>query len=714
MSEATRGARAGTGVLLAALVAGLGFGGAFGLPALMLPVLAAVAGVGIVDALTGWRRSPALDLLRAPLGLVVGGGAALLAYLATGSVLGEVLRGAASGWMRTLESTLPARPDPELTAFVPLLALIAAVLGVEWLRRGLLPLATLLPALSILVLAQLFVASDGGLLVGCAVGFAVAAALVLSGGRRATGLRAVVEATSVVVPVLLVAALGAWVLTTTGPATADAWSLHDRFELAEVPSSAVSPLDELGGRLGDPSRAVFTVRTDAAVDRWPVAVLDGFDGADWTSSARYRPLGTELTGDPAVAVPLRTAVADVVLDPTMTSPWLPTRFRVHSVEGLDPAVDPATGVLLLTSPRPGAAYRLTWREPVPEPGRLAGAAVDLTASGVRPGSHLVGLDALAEQAAGGPPGTGVIPTFDTALRIEQFFRDTYRLSPPERPVTGNGTRQLQLFLDETRTGTSEQFAAAYVLVAARAGLPVRLVVGYRNPGLADADGRVVVHNSDVHAWPEVAVAGVGWVALDPTGDATSNPAGGNDLAEAIDDARQDLPPDAGIPEPQPAPATPTPAAATPIAGGGPDLWRYALVIGLVVLGVAVLAVLSVPLLKALRRVRRRQAPGRAAVLGAWLDTRDRLRDHGVPAPAGHTVRDLAEPAIGVLGGPSDQLERLARCVDTALWSGAAPPAQLADEAWDAAAQVRRSLAQRPVPDRVRAAVRLNSLTGPRS
>jgi hypothetical protein len=44
--------------------------------------------------------------------------------------------GVLHGWLRTLESTLPAHPDLTLVAFVPALVLLAAVVGAEWLRRG--------------------------------------------------------------------------------------------------------------------------------------------------------------------------------------------------------------------------------------------------------------------------------------------------------------------------------------------------------------------------------------------------------------------------------------------------------------------------------------------------------------------------------------------------------------------------------------------------
>lgn len=137
---------------LAALVGGLGFAAVFPVPDLVAPVAVVVAVVVGVDAVV--LRFPRLDPLRAPLALVAGGAAGAL-VLARDAGFAAVLDGARSGWLRTLESTLPARPDPELLTFVPVLVLLAAVLGVEGLRRGAAPLLALAPAAAVLLVGQL-------------------------------------------------------------------------------------------------------------------------------------------------------------------------------------------------------------------------------------------------------------------------------------------------------------------------------------------------------------------------------------------------------------------------------------------------------------------------------------------------------------------------------------------------------------------------------
>lgn len=707
---------AGAGVLLAALVAGLAFGPVFTVFALLLPLAVVLVPVAGIDLLA--LRFPKLVPVRAPLALVVGAGVGLVVLAlpdAPWSVAARpILDGALHGWLHTLESTFPARPDADLLAFVPLLSLLSGVIGLEWLRRGFAPLVTLIPSLAVVGLAQVFRAASGGQAVALAGGYAVAAGVVLAAGHRSpsarwTG-RRLVDVVVLVVPVVLVAGLGAWGLAVTDPLHVPTYSVHDRFELAAVPAGAVSPLSEIGGRLDQPDKVVFTARTAAPVEHWPQIVLDGFDGAGWTSSATYRPLGLELDPDPAVTVPRQTFTADITLGGAADGPWLPTQFRTQSVDGLRPAVDPVTGTLLDPDAHSGSAYTLHWQAPQPAPDQLLGAAVDRAAVGSAQAAQIpTGVANLAQKAVGTTP-----PSFAAALKLESWFKENnYKIATGNQLPTGSGSAQLLAFLDSkgAKRGTSEQFATAYVLMARSVNIPARLVVGFRQPKQA-ANGEYVVRNADAFAWPEVAVTGVGWVALDPTGGAQENPENTPPTTQATDAARKQA--QAGVlPVPQPSPA-PAPVQATPSASS--DGWGT---VALVALGVVLLAVLGwvvgIPTAKLLRRHRRRRAPGAQAVVGAWLDTRDRLRDHGVPARPGMTVRDIAEPAHTVLNGSSGELERLARCVDVALWSGGGDgvPAAVTDDAWSAAGNIRQALGHRPVSSRLRAAVRVSGLREPR-
>jgi transglutaminase-like putative cysteine protease len=695
----------GLGVLLAAVAAGLGFSAVFAPMALLVPCVAVVLPAALVDQLIVRTTRP--RWLRLPVGLVGGVSAGALALTLPqapwGPALQPVLAGVAGGWLRTLESTFPALPDPELLAFVPLLVLLVGVTGLEWLRGGFPPLVALLPSLVLLGGAQLFRAVVGWPVIALTAGYGVAVAMVLAGGRGARGARRVGDLLLLGAPVAVVSVLAAWAVVAVDPVGRPAFSVHDRFELVAVPSGAVSPLTEIGGRLDRPDDVAFTARTDAAVDRWPQLVLDGFDGAGWTSSARYRPLGAALDPDPAVRVPLISQEAEVRLGPAADGPWLPTQFRTTAVDGLRPAVDTATGALLLPdSVHEGDAYTVRWQAAQPAPEQLLGAGVDVGAPGaVALGDIPAGVADAARGVLADAP-----PSFAAALKLETWMRDTFRLATGDQPPTGSGSAQVLEFLAGSRPGTTEQFATAYVLMARSARIPARLVVGFRQPQ-RDPGGEYVVHNRDAFAWPEVAVTGVGWVALDPTGGAKEDPQHTPPATKAVDQARQQVE-DGTVAVPQQVPAPAPTATERPVdPDAEPWEWLPALLGGLVL---ALLAgVGGIPAAKLVRRAGRRRAGGGQAVVGAWLETRDRLRDHGVDASAGMTVRDVRAPATAVLNGSSAQLERLAHCLDSALWSGAAPTAAVVDDAWAAERAVREALRRRPPVERVRAALRLRGL-----
>ena len=205
-----------------------------------------------------------------------------------------------------------------------------------------------------LVLAQVF-AAVGWLLRGRA----------RSGVRPGCGRRArrreppVADAAGPTLPLALVATLAGWVLAVVDPVGGPAWTVADRMAPTTVTGGAVSPLAELADRLDRPDDVVFTARADIPVTRWSLVVLDDYDGAGFTSSARYRPLGAELPPDTTLTVPVRLGAADVAVADGLRGPWLPGQAAVRSVEGLRPAVDPASGSLLLPDGATGARYRLT-------------------------------------------------------------------------------------------------------------------------------------------------------------------------------------------------------------------------------------------------------------------------------------------------------------------------------------------------------------------
>lgn len=73
---------------------------------------------------------------------------------------------------------------------------------------------------------------------------------------------------------------------------------------------------------------------------------------------------------------------------------------------------------------------------------------------------------------------------------------------------------LEYFLLESRKGYCAHYATAFVLLARAEGLPARYVEGFKIP--FNISRNIRVYSSMAHAWPEVYLEGVGWVAFEPT------------------------------------------------------------------------------------------------------------------------------------------------------------------------------------------------------
>ncbi|MEJ2853400.1 MULTISPECIES: transglutaminase family protein [unclassified Saccharothrix] len=665
-------------LLLATAVPGLLFAPVFGLWALVPPV----AGVGVacyavfelclrVPALRPWR--PLLALVAGALVLVeVTLFDTTRSGLPTLDSLTRLVAGATDSWQLTLQSTWPVRPEADLLLFVPLLVLITGMVGIELLRR---PAVAVLPSLGFLLLSQTFVALQGTEAVVAVLVYGAAVAGVFVSEAR--------SAVALTVGLSVVAGV-AGLAVPTGPA----YSVRHN-EFAQVPQEReVSPLAEVAARLSDPDAEVFRYTSDAPVDRWRLVVLDGFDGVTWTAGDRYRRLGAEIGPPAGTTVPTtqRSARLTVPGGPR----WLPSQAMPTSVTGpVRPLVDQDSGTLLLPDRGGPVQYDLTWREPV---GDLAGLADAAVSTDVRTGDLGTVRDEIAAIAR--TATRDARPTFRTALVLEQYLSENYKLATGAALPTGSGWPQLREFLETTKRGTSEQFAASYVVLARIVGIPARLAVGYRAPRDQEG-GEVVVRNKDVLAWPEVAVEGVGWVPLDPAGTASDAGAAPTTLAEVLAKARAELPPPS-----QPLPDPPVSAPAQVDEGGSwtgvGTLVGWGLV-GLLALFVA--ALLAIPVAKLVRTVRRRRYTGARSVVAAWWEARDLLRAHGARVTPGMTVRDLAGVSEGSI---VDSLHRLAVHVDTALWSGAGADRDTVTAAWNAVAEIRGTLARRSFGARLRA------------
>ncbi len=681
-------------VVVAAALAGLCFAPVFGFTAL-LPAVAVVAvttfaAAVLCAAVVEWR--PLIVMAAGLLGVVeVVLFPTTVFGIPTGQTLAALAAGVTDSWQLTLQSTWPAQPDAALLLFVPLLVLVASVFGMEVVLRLGKPVLALGPSFLVVVVSQFFGALSGGAAIAAALAYvAVAATLfvVIRSSDEHLSAPALLPAPAVVVA--LVAVAGVFV---SMPAPVYSFKQD---QLVPLSARVPSPLDDIAFRRAHPDAPVFSVRPacDGCVpDRWPIVVLDRFDGVNWAPGSRYRRLGTELP-PPSLDVSVQRRDAAI----SMREPggrWLPSQTWPATVTGAAPLVEESQGTLLTENPSTGAAdYRLSWWEP--EVGGLEGAAIDPYVAAAREGvgTPPQGVAELATEAT-----HGLRSSLIAALQLERFLRENYRLAVDTDVPGGHSWPQLRRFLLETKEGTSEQFASAYVVLARMLGIPARLVVGYRTPE-AGPGGEYVVHNDDVLAWPEVAVDGVGWLPLDPADAATRGGGKDNGLVAATREAREKLPPPPDLKDP---PVAAQPGSDASSTGSDRPFPFGVVLIVVLALGFAWLA--GVPLAKWVRAHRRRRRPGGGAVVGAWLEARDRLREHRVPFTAGMTPMEMGY-AASVAGLPStmDGMRVLATAVDVALWSGREPAEQVRLEAWAAVRAVRRGLASRGLVARLRAAI----------
>ncbi|WP_410657297.1 transglutaminaseTgpA domain-containing protein [Amycolatopsis sp. lyj-112] len=700
-------------VLAAAAIGGLLFAPVFGFAALLPPIaVVLLVTYGVTEL---GRRFPGLVPWRPLLALVAGALAVIetvlpgttVAGIPTGETLAVLADGTVHGWQSTLQSTWPARPEPRLLSFVPSAVLLAAVLGIELLHRMRRPLLALVPGLLVLMLSQAYVAVTGVAAVATGIGYAALGGLVLVSGRGT----ALPRLLKLVAPGVVLGVAGALALTVADPLARTAYSLKDNESVPLAEVSVASPLAEIAYRTKNPSPQVFRYTGETpASRRWPLVVLDDFDGSNWSPGGGFRRMGAEVAPGAGIEVPAGRRQATIEMTGS-AGPWLPGQTSPASATGTDVLVDEARGTLVAAQPSPRSRYTLTWWEPEVGRDALVGARMNAGLPGGLGGLGTVppAIDDLADRVL-----PELRPSFQTAVALERYLAENHRLATGDDLPTGHGWPQLRRFLIDGKRGTSEQFAAAYVVLARLKGIPARLVVGYRAPERPEADGAHVVRNADIVAWPEVAVDKVGWVALDPSGAAEQSGSGAaSGVTAAVAEVRTQLPPVRKLENPR---LPPEESEEDGTAGTGD--WQATAVV--VAIGVAALLVLwgaGVPGVTGFRAWRRRRRNGRAAVIGAWAEARDRIRAHGIPVTPGMTVRDLAASATG-FGQSStvDGLHSLARSVDAALWSGTAwsgTAPNAADEAWAAVKTVRKGLRRRPWGARLRAAVNARVLFPPR-
>jgi Transglutaminase-like enzymes, putative cysteine proteases len=446
----------------------------------------------------------------------------------------------------------------------------------------------------------------------------------------------------------------------------------------------VHPLSLLGRWQANPELALFTVDSTESVPlRW--AVLTEFDGVSWRPAAVYRAAGGDRAVGGPSAVPVRTVQATVTVL-GLTGAWLPVPDGLRRVSGVSVAIDDeATTLVVPDGLRAGQTYEVVADVPQPTPEQLAVAHLPASSEFDRyrqlPPGNTGPIVQLAVDAAG-----TALP-YAQAIALAEWLKTEYRYDP--LAPGGSGYPSINRFLTADpsiggRRGTSEQFAAAYAVLARALGIPARVVVGFV-PDAESGEGPVTVTAGHARAWPEIYIEPVGWVAIDVT-------------APRVDEV---TPPDQPRPSraavPPTSQPTPAPAVASPQAPAGPSVerpassspsgwpWWFA--------GAALLPLAAglVALARLHRSRRRLTGPDpHSRVRGAWAELVDGARLAGLRLQPQWTVTEVVAAvgrAVGIT--PTDPLVAAVNRV-----AFAAGPAEGDDQDYDLAVAQARDLVQR--------------------
>ncbi|HEX7276529.1 MAG TPA: DUF3488 and transglutaminase-like domain-containing protein [Acidimicrobiales bacterium] len=599
---------------------------------------------------------------------------------------GFVLACALGAWLAAWLADLFAfRVRARFEAIVPSFTvfLFGAMLGTDDHRVG-------LTALYLGVVLAFVVLADAGARTTSGAWF---------GTRGAQGDGAMLRAAAVVG--LAAVAVGAVVgPRLPGADSPSAFGIGDRPGSRGSARVTVSPLVDIRGRLVNPSGAeVFTVGS-AEPAYWRLTSLDRFDGNIWSSRGSYQRARGSLPDGVVTRGPQRPLTQDFVIG-ALSAIWLPAAFRPDRVEGQVPGLryERDSGSLLTDQESAdGLSYTVESALPTLTGEDLA-AAPDLVPTELA--ERYLGLPAEFPESVTAQAlevTAGQTTPFARARALQDWFRSefTYSLDVPP----GHGDDAIVRFL-ENRVGYCEQFAGTFAAMARVVGLPSRVAVGF-TPGAVGPDGRYHVTDREAHAWPEVFLAGYGWVAFEPT------PGRAQPGAEDYTDVG---PAEAETPA---TPDTTVPAATTPVTGGtvpqpvdqeqtgttatdepGPSLLSRLLRVALVlVLLLPVAAVASVPLLRRTLRRRRRLAATTPAqrVLVAWDEAEEDLAATGLGQQRWETAPEYAA-RVGPVGGETvaRHLGVLTVDAEAAAWSGAGVAPAVADRAEENAAALGTAL-----------------------
>ena len=643
------------GAMLLAMAAELPLLRVFGPAGLRLVLLAvpaaALASAGTRAWLSRLSRGP-----RSPLPAVAGFAAGLAAGALPGmllaapdpfgpATLGPRLQQALTdGWYRLLSVPVPV---PYTRSFTDLPFLIAAALA------ALIMMVALggHPAVAVLIATLGFggslVLGVGGPMAGTVLAavYALAVLIFLASVSPRTGYRA---AAAAVLPGTVVVAVTVLAVGAIHPGR----PYNPRAALRAPLNVTVSqdPLALLSARLETPGTRVLTAQLSGSLltqpPYWVVLTYESYDGADWLATGAAR---TAVTGGRAPGTNGTGSAHVTMAQPTAL---LPHPAYVLDTDGENLGYDPGTE--MLASPSAIRDYSISVSVPEPDQADLATAALPsdspmaLTQS---PSCTPAALESLADEVR-----TEVSAPYEQATRLQRLLSSApFRYNQSAPP--GEGCASINNML-ASRKGTSAQFATAFVLAARLLAIPARIAVGYL-PGRLAGDTETVT-DAAAYAWPQVELAGIGWVNFDPT------PKGGSAGLTPTQQKQPDSqkPP---VKEPRSSPVGNSALVPPPKPRPGMRVMERVLLLVATAMMLVLAWAIAVRLWSRRRQHRRRRAAEPAVrVLGAWHEILIPLGQAGMPV-RGRSAPSVAADAAAIVPHEAHSVGQLATLAERALY-----------------------------------------------
>ncbi len=590
--------------------------------------------------------------------------AVLVCVLVDGGSLDDATSGILHGPRKLLTTEWPSPAEPTLIGSVALLvALTTALAGwlATWPRVHLSPLAVMVTGLTgTIALAAPHRPSAWTLaLIGV---LSVTLALARPGESvRQRGRTLLGERTLAISGIAIVGAAILVSGTITWANRADPRRVED----ATLTAVLIDPLEAtVALRQVDPPIELFritdrsTLISPSLPVRWRLAALDTYDGQRWVPRLALRPIGQRLG----------------FADPSGPDEAPPIRFRIELlVDGLDLIPFPGRPLAIDSNVATDVERTVVQLTDRPDAGDSFDAESELARTVTATDSVIVPrqVDEIAgtfTELARNLAGDGGL--IERIRRIEATMHDDWQLDS-DAPGSGQQRALIDRFMTNTRRGSSEQFATAFVLLVRSLGFEARIATGFRVPPGVIED-QLTLLSSYAAAWPEVNIAGVGWVAFDPV------PA-----SETTDETAPPPPPEAQSPAAAQPPIAAPADRAEEVVDAAPNgtkeatgwnrvrtwIGRGAIVAGLCVLPIVV-GIGSILYLKWRRRRRRLRSPNPVdQIRGAWANVTDSLVDAGLSIASSWTNGTIAEVAAPLAPSVPHEIRRLAGMA-TAMTFGA--------------------------------------------